>query len=49
MADPPPPAAQPDELSPLDYLLHRGESHPVEVGTERTAEAAIACALVRWS
>src|ERR1700761_2353047 len=28
MADPPPPIAQPDELSPLDYLLHRGESHP---------------------
>src|ERR1700741_5036748 len=28
MADPPPPVAQPDELSPLDYLLHRGESHP---------------------
>jgi diacylglycerol O-acyltransferase len=29
MADPPsPPAGQPDELSPLDYLLHRGESHP---------------------
>src|SRR5215475_11485947 len=28
MTDPPPPVAQPDELSPLDYLLHRGESHP---------------------
>src|SRR6516162_4525057 len=28
MADLPPPAAQPDELSPLDYLFHRGESHP---------------------
>ena len=29
MADrPPPPAGQPDELSPLDYLLHRGEAHP---------------------
>jgi diacylglycerol O-acyltransferase / wax synthase len=28
MADPPPPVAQPDELSSLDYLLHRGESHP---------------------
>src|SRR5258708_6951886 len=28
MADPPPPVAQPDELSPLDYLLHRGDSHP---------------------
>jgi diacylglycerol O-acyltransferase len=29
MADPPPLAAgQPDELSPLDYLLHRGEAHP---------------------
>ena len=28
MADPPPPVAQPDELSPLDYLFHRGESHP---------------------
>ncbi len=31
MADSPPPAgtvAPPDELSPLDYLLHRGEAHP---------------------
>jgi len=28
MADLPPPVAQPDELSALDYLLHRGESHP---------------------
>jgi diacylglycerol O-acyltransferase len=29
MADPPPLAAgQPDELSPLDYLFHRGEAHP---------------------
>ena len=28
MAELPPPVAQPDELSPLDYLLHRGESHP---------------------
>jgi diacylglycerol O-acyltransferase len=28
MADMPPPIAQPNELSPLDYLLHRGESHP---------------------
>src|SRR4029077_8141100 len=28
MADSPPPVAQPDVLSPLDYLLHRGESHP---------------------
>lgn len=28
MADPPPRIAQPDELSPLDYLFHRGESHP---------------------
>ncbi len=28
MADSPPPVAQPDELSPLDYLFHRGESHP---------------------
>ena len=29
MADPPiAPAGQPDELSPLDYLLHRGEAHP---------------------
>src|SRR5215472_3494240 len=28
MADSPPPVAQPSELSPLDYLLHRGESHP---------------------
>jgi diacylglycerol O-acyltransferase / wax synthase len=27
MADPPP-AGQPDELSPLDYLLHRGEAYP---------------------
>jgi diacylglycerol O-acyltransferase len=29
MADRPPlPAGQPDELSPLDYLLHRGEAYP---------------------
>ena len=28
MADSPPPVAQPGELSPLDYLFHRGESHP---------------------
>jgi diacylglycerol O-acyltransferase len=28
MADSPPPVGPPDELSPLDYLLHRGESHP---------------------
>ncbi len=29
MADSPTsPAEQPDELSPFDYLLHRGESHP---------------------
>ncbi|HYB46596.1 MAG TPA: wax ester/triacylglycerol synthase family O-acyltransferase [Streptosporangiaceae bacterium] len=28
MADPPLPVGQPDELSPLDYLMHRGESHP---------------------
>ena len=31
MADSPPPVGTPgptDELSPLDYLLHRGESHP---------------------
>ncbi len=29
MADSPPPlAGQPDELSPVDYLLHRGEAHP---------------------
>jgi diacylglycerol O-acyltransferase len=29
MADPPsPPAGPPDELSPLDYLLHRGEANP---------------------
>ena len=29
MADRPPPlAGQPDELSPVDYLLHRGEAHP---------------------
>jgi diacylglycerol O-acyltransferase / wax synthase len=29
MADPPPPPAGPsDELSPLDYLMHRGEAHP---------------------
>src|SRR6516162_1466293 len=29
MADPlTAPAGQPDELSPLDYLLHRGEAHP---------------------
>ncbi len=28
MADPPPPVEQPDELSPVDYLLYRGESQP---------------------
>ena len=28
MAYPPPPLGQPDELSPLDYLLHRGEAYP---------------------
>jgi diacylglycerol O-acyltransferase / wax synthase len=28
MAHPPPPFGQSDELSPLDYLLHRGEAHP---------------------
>jgi diacylglycerol O-acyltransferase / wax synthase len=28
MAYPPPPLAEPDELSPLDYLLHRGEAYP---------------------
>ncbi len=33
MADQPPPpvgqpVGQPDELSPLDYLMHRGEAHP---------------------
>jgi diacylglycerol O-acyltransferase len=29
MADlPPPPVGPPDELSPLDYLMHRGEAHP---------------------
>src|SRR3984957_14013566 len=29
MTDRPPlPAGQPDELSPLDYLLHRGEAYP---------------------
>jgi diacylglycerol O-acyltransferase len=29
MADSPPlPVGQPDELSPLDYLMHRGEAHP---------------------
>ncbi|HXZ77657.1 MAG TPA: wax ester/triacylglycerol synthase family O-acyltransferase, partial [Streptosporangiaceae bacterium] len=28
MADPPAPVGQPDELSPLDYLLYRGESQP---------------------
>jgi diacylglycerol O-acyltransferase len=28
MADPSLPAGPPDELSPLDYLLHRGEAHP---------------------
>jgi diacylglycerol O-acyltransferase / wax synthase len=27
-ARPPLPAGQPDELSPLDYLFHRGEAHP---------------------
>ena len=29
MADPTPlSAGPPDELSPVDYLLHRGEAHP---------------------
>src|SRR5271167_413393 len=28
MTYPPPPLGQPDELSPLDYLMHRGEAHP---------------------
>ena len=28
MTHPPPPLGQPDELSPLDYLMHRGEAHP---------------------
>jgi len=28
VTQPPPPLAEPDELSPLDYLLHRGEAHP---------------------
>jgi diacylglycerol O-acyltransferase len=28
MADPTLPVGQPDELSPLDYLLHRGEARP---------------------
>src|SRR5260370_16664723 len=28
MADPPLTAGQPDELSPMDYLMHRGEAHP---------------------
>ena len=28
MTHPPLPLGQPDELSPLDYLMHRGEAHP---------------------
>ena len=28
MSYPPPPLGQADELSPLDYLMHRGEAHP---------------------
>ncbi|MGH3202996.1 MAG: hypothetical protein ACRDP5_13210, partial [Streptosporangiaceae bacterium] len=28
MSQPPPPLGQPDELSPLDYLMHRGEANP---------------------
>jgi diacylglycerol O-acyltransferase / wax synthase len=28
MADPPRPVGQPDELSPVDYLLYRGEARP---------------------
>jgi len=28
MGYPPPPPGPPDELSPLDYLMHRGEAHP---------------------
>src|ERR1700722_13745006 len=28
MTHPPLPLGQPDELSPLDYLLHRGEAYP---------------------
>jgi len=28
MTYPPPPLGEPDELSPLDYLMHRGEAHP---------------------
>ena len=29
MADSPPPlVGPPDELSPFDYLMHRGEAHP---------------------
>src|SRR5271170_4420344 len=28
MTHPPPPLGPPDELSPLDYLLHRGEAYP---------------------
>jgi len=28
MTYPPPPLGEPDELSPVDYLLHRGEAHP---------------------
>ena len=28
MTHPPPPPGPPDELSPLDYLLHRGEAYP---------------------
>ncbi len=28
MADLPPPVRPPDELSPVDYLMHRGEAQP---------------------
>jgi diacylglycerol O-acyltransferase / wax synthase len=28
MTHPPPPPGPPDELSPLDYLMHRGEAYP---------------------
>lgn len=28
MSHAPPPLGEPDELSPLDYLMHRGEAHP---------------------
>ena len=28
MTYPPPPLGQADELSPVDYLMHRGEAYP---------------------